>query len=70
MKKLFLMSAFALMGVAANASTGTVVSTSCGKQVMTVGPEYFDRTDDFVDYLQDLNEAYCGSCFGFSAEIR
>lgn len=25
MKKLFLMSAFALMGVAANASTGTVV---------------------------------------------
>ena len=70
MKKLFLMSAFALMGVAANASTGTVVSTSCGKQVMTVGPEYFDRTDDFVDYLQDLNDAYCGSRFGFSAEIR
>ena len=70
MKKLFLMSAFMLLAVAANASTGTVVSTSCGKQVMTVGPEYFDRTDDFVDYLQDLNEAYCGSRFGFSAEIR
>lgn len=51
MKKLFLMSAFALMGVAANASTGTVVSTSCGKQVMTVGPEYFARTDDFIDYF-------------------
>ena len=70
MKKLFLMSAFALRGGAASASTGAVVATSCGKQVMTVGPEDFDRTDDFVDYLQDLNEAYCGSRFGFSAEIR
>ena len=34
MKKLFLMSAFALMAVAANAA-GTIVNTSCGKQVMT-----------------------------------
>lgn len=55
MKKLFLMSAFALMGVAANASTGTVVSTSCGKQVMTVGPEYFDRTDFCRDSLISLS---------------
>ena len=68
MKKFFLMSAFMLMGVAANA--GTVVSTSCGKQVMTVGPAFFSRTDDFVDYWQDLNEAYWGSRFGFSAEVR
>lgn len=70
MKKLFLMSAFMLLAVAANASTGTVVSTSCGKQVMTVGPEYFDRTDDFVDYLEDLNEVYCGERGGFHAEVH
>lgn len=41
MKKLFLMSAFALMGVAANAAehVGTVVTTSCGKQITTYPPK-------------------------------
>ena len=37
---------------------------------MTVGPEYFDRTDDFVDYLEDLNEVYCGERGGFHAEVH
>ena len=32
MKKLFLMSAFALMAVAANAA-GTIVNTSCGSKL-------------------------------------
>ena len=52
MKKLFLMSAFALMGVVANAAehVGTVVTTSCGKQIMTVAPEFFSKSEEFVDY--------------------
>lgn len=70
MKKLFLMSAFALMGVAANASTGTVVTTSCGKQIMTVAPEFFSKSEEFVDYIEDLNETYCGERKGAHAEAR
>ena len=55
MKKLFLMSAFALMGVVANAAehVGTVVTTSCGKQIMTVAPEFFSKSEEFVDYIED-----------------
>lgn len=70
MKKLFLMSAFALMGVAANASTGTVVSTSCGKQVMTCSIYEFETSFDFVDYLDDLNETYCGTRGGYTISPR
>ena len=50
------MSAFALMGVAANASNGMVVSTSCGKQVMTVGPECFTDLKDLTDYLEEIKD--------------
>lgn len=62
MKKLFLMSAFALMAVAANAAdhVGTVLHTSCGRDVMTVAPEFFSKSEEFVDYIEDLNETYCG----------
>jgi hypothetical protein len=72
MKKLFLMSAFALMAVAANAAdhVGTVLHTSCGRDVMTVAPEFFSKSEEFVDYIEDLNETYCGERKGAHAEAR
>ena len=72
MKKLFLMSAFALMAVAANAAdhVGTVLHTSCGRDVMTVAPEFFSKSEEFVDYIDDLNETYCGERKGAHAEAR
>ena len=72
MKKLFLMSALALMAVAANAAdhVGTVLHTSCGRDVMTVAPEFFSKSEEFVDYIEDLNETYCGERKGAHAEAR
>ena len=72
MKKLFLMSAFALMAVAANAAdhVGTVLHTSCGRDVMTVAPEFFSKSEEFVDYIEDLDETYCGERKGAHAEAR
>lgn len=63
MKKLFLMSAFALMAVAANAvePTGTVVTTSCGKKVMTVSSDCFSSKEEYYKYLRELNQAECGT---------
>ena len=68
MKKIFLMSAFALMAVA-NAA-GTIVNTSCGKQVMTCSIYEFETSFDFVDYLDDLNETYCGTRGGYTISPR
>lgn len=64
MKKMFLMSAFALMAVAANATepVGSVVTTSCGKRVMTVSSnDGFLNKEDYYDYMRDLNEVECGT---------
>ena len=70
MKKLILMSVFGLMAVAANASKGAVVHTSCGKNVMTVGPEYFKDFEEYEDYVSELNDVYCGVKEGAWSEIR
>ena len=64
MKKLFLMSAFTLMAVAANATepVGSVVTTSCGKRVMTVSSnDGFLNKEDYYDYMRELNEVECGT---------
>ena len=64
MKKLFLISAFALMAVAANATepVGSVVTTSCGKRVMTVSSnDGFLNKEDYYDYMRELNEVECGT---------
>ena len=64
MKKLFLMSAFALMAFAANATepVGSVVTTSCGKRVMTVSSnDGFLNKEDYYDYMRELNEVECGT---------
>ena len=64
MKKLFLMSAFALMAVAANATepVGSVVTTSCGQRVMTVSSnDGFLNKEDYYDYMRDLKEVECGT---------
>ena len=64
MKKLFLMSAFALMAFAANATepVGSVVTTSCGKRVMTVSlNDGFLNKDDYYNDMRELNEAECGT---------
>ena len=70
MKKLFLMSAFMLLAVAANASNGMVISTSCGKQVMTVGPECFEDFDDLLSYMDEVNIANCGEKGNVSMSVR
>ena len=64
MKKLFLMSVFALMAFAANATepVGSVVTTSCGKRLMTVSSnDGFLNKEDYYDYMRDLNEVECGT---------
>ena len=64
MKKLFLMSAFALMAFAANTTqpVGSVVTTSCGKRLMTVSSnDGFLNKEDYYDYMRDLNEVECGT---------
>lgn len=72
MKKLMMMSIFGLMAMAANAQqhVGTVLHTSCGKDVMTVAPEFFEKTVDYIDYLTELNDIYCGEEKGWTAEAR
>ncbi len=70
MKKVILMSAFALMAVAANASQGAVIHTSCGKQVMTVGPDFFEKYSEYEEYVRELNHEYCGEKDGAWSEIR
>lgn len=64
MKKLTLFAIFGLMTVAANAAvepTGTVVTTTCNKQVMTVPSTFFNDINEYQAYLKDLNKIYCGS---------
>lgn len=64
MKKLMMMSIFGLMAMAANAAIepkGTVVTTTCGKQVMTVASVMFGSPEEYQEYLMELNEAHCGS---------
>lgn len=70
MKKIILMSVFGLMTVAANASKGAVVHTSCGKNVMTVGPEFFKDFEEYENYVSELNRVYCGEANGAKSEIR
>lgn len=64
------MSAFVLMAVTANASNGMVISTSCGKQVMTVGPECFEDMDDLISYMEEVNIANCGEKGNVSMTVR
>ena len=64
MKKLCLMSAVALMALAAHATepVGSVVTTSCGKRVMTVSSnDGFLNKEDYYDYMRELNEVECGT---------
>lgn len=70
MKKLILMSVFGLMTLAANASQGAVVHTSCGIHIMTVGPDFFDQYGEYEEYVRELNEVYCGEKGGATSEIR
>ncbi len=39
---------------------GLYFKTWCGVEGMTVGPECFKNGYDFNEYLQELNEGYCG----------
>lgn len=40
---------------------GTIeVMTSCGSGTITVGPDYFEDAIEFFQYLQELNEIFCG----------
>lgn len=58
------MSAFALMAFVANATepVGSVVTTSCGKRLMTVSSnDGFLNKEDYYDYMRDLNEVECGT---------
>lgn len=72
MKKFIVMSIFGLMTMAANAQqhVGTVLHTSCGKDVMTVPPEYFKKSAEYIDYLTELNDIYCGEEKGWTSESR
>ena len=61
-----------LMAVAANAAehVGTVLHTSCGKEVMTVAPECFENSSEYFSYLTELNDTYCGELTGWNSESR
>lgn len=40
------------------------------KQVMTCSIYEFETSFDFVDYLDDLNETYCGTRGGYTISPR
>lgn len=69
MKKIILMSVFGLMTVAANASKGAVVHTSCGKNDDR-DSEYFKDFEEYEAYVSELNRVYCGEANGAKSEIR
>lgn len=62
MKKLLLLGGALLLSAVSQIADAATVWTSCGRGVMTVDKEYFDRyPDQWKDYLRDLNEEYCGN---------
>lgn len=40
--------------------SGVTVTTTCGKQVTTVGQDYFDQYGDWLEFMSELNEWNCG----------
>ena len=66
------MSIFALTTISVNAkeNVGTVLYTSCGKEAMTVAPEFFDNFEEYVKYLNDLNYDLCEEDGNWYSETR
>ncbi|MDO4790269.1 MAG: hypothetical protein Q3998_04805 [Porphyromonas sp.] len=36
------------------------IVTTCGKIVTTVGEDYFETREEFLDFIQETNELRCG----------
>lgn len=51
-------------GVSVSVYAWARVKTSCGKMVNTVDQRAFDTYGEWMDYMADLNEAYCGTRTG------
>ena len=62
MKKIILLAGAMLLLLAGQSAQAVIVVTTCGKAIMTVGPEGYDANDkEYEDYLREINEHYCGT---------
>lgn len=41
------------------ASATDLFTSSCGKQAYTVGPDYFETTDEAINYYMELDDILC-----------
>ena len=57
MKKIILLAGAMLLLLAGQSAQAVIVVTTCGKSIMTVGPEDYNRPKkEYKDYLRDINE--------------
>ena len=62
MKKIILLAGAMLLLLAGQSAQAVIVVTTCGKAIMTVGPEgYNGPKEEYEDYLRDINEQLCGT---------
>lgn len=58
MKKILLLGAMCLLSMGSYASH--TVRLSCGIEVQTVGPSFFPSEKDYLDFIAELEEDFCG----------
>ena len=62
MKKIILLAGAMLLLLAGQSAQAVIVVTTCGKAIMTVGPEgYNGPKEEDEDYLRDVNVQLCGT---------
>ena len=62
MKKIILLAGAMLLLLAGQSAQAVIVVTTCGKSIMTVGPEDYNRPKkEYKDYLRDINKQLCGT---------
>lgn len=59
MKKLLFLAIMAMCTMSVSAKGSVTYKTSCGIEGTTVGPEFFDSYEEFVEYLHELNVIAC-----------
>lgn len=48
-------------GVSVSVYAWAKITTSCGKEVVTVERNAFESKREWKEYMADINEAYCGT---------
>ena len=63
MKKRFLFIAI-LGAIGVVGAAAYTYQTTCGTRGQTVGPEFFENRNEFIQYMEELNEIDCGPGHG------